>query len=163
MSRSALTQYPDAMVVSLIGSEKTFSHREKIIGNFDIKLARFATVIHPKSNVSSYASLGYDVIVHAGVTIPSNAKIGNHTFILPNTVIHHDVVVEDYCVIGANVVIAGGVIIEKNCYLGSSSSIKNDLRIGSGSLVGMAANVLKSCDENAILIGNPARAVNTKK
>jgi sugar O-acyltransferase (sialic acid O-acetyltransferase NeuD family) len=156
-SRSALTEYPDAKVVSLIGSEKTFTRREEIIAGFDIPQSRFGRVIHPLANVSAYASIGHDVIIFPGVTIPSNARVGNHIFILPNTVIHHDVVIEDYTIIGAGVIVAGNVKIGGSSYVGSGSSIKNNVEIGACSLIGMAANVTRSFKKESVLVGNPAK------
>ncbi|MDR9774801.1 NeuD/PglB/VioB family sugar acetyltransferase [Rhizobium hidalgonense] len=156
-SRSALMKYPDAKVVSLIGSEKTFIRREEIIRSFNIHQSRFGRVIHPNANVSAYASIGRDVIIFAGVTIPSNARIGSHVFILPNTVIHHDSVIEDYTIIGASVVVAGNVNIGRSSFVGSGSSIKNNVEIGACSLIGMSANVTRSFKEESVLVGNPAK------
>ena len=158
LPRTALADFPDAQVVSLIGSEKTFAFRDRLIDDFGVEAGRFATIIHPSASVSKYASIGHDVVIFAGVSIPSNAKIGNHVFILPNTVIHHDTIVEDYAVIGSGVVIAGHVRIGRNSFIGSGSSIKNDVDIGDYSLVGMAANVIRNCEPRSVLVGNPARA-----
>ena len=156
-SRDALSRFPEARVVSLIGSEHTHAERERIIGGFAVPPERFATVIHSRASVSKYASIGHDVILFPGVVIPSNAVIRDHVFILPNTVIHHDAVVESHVIIGAGVVIAGGARIGTGSFVGSGSTIKNQVEIGAHSLVGMSANVIRSCAPRSRLVGNPAR------
>lgn len=158
-SRSFLEAHSNSKVISLIGSEKTFQVRNKIIDDFNIPVERFATVIHPKASVSRDADIGHDVVIMPGVVITSNAVIGNHIFILANSVIHHDVVINDYSLIGSNVTIAGNVKIGKSCYIGSGSSVKNDLQIGDNTIIGMATNVIKSISSNSKMIGNPARSI----
>lgn len=158
LGRGALDQYPEAEVITLIGSEANFRHREQIIGSFNIPESRFATVVHPAASVSSLAGIGRDVVVFPGVVIAGNAIVGNHVLILPNSVLHHDVVVGDFTLIGTNVTVAGHVRIGKACYLGSASSVKNGVEIGDGSLIGMAANITRPVAGGSTMVGNPARA-----
>lgn len=155
--RGVLGEYPDAQVVALIGSEKSFGRREEIIGGFGLPAERFATIVHPRAHVSRQAWLGRGTVVFAGATIPSNARLGDHVLVLPNTVIHHDTVAEDYSIIGAGVIIAGHVRIGRSSYVGSGSTIRNGVTLGPKSLIGMAANVTKSFDGGVVLVGNPAR------
>lgn len=157
--RSFLDKYPEAGVISLIGSEKTIHSRQRIINEFLIPEDRFYSAIHPRATVSESAKIGRDVVIMPGVVITSNALIEDHVFILANTVIHHDVKVGAFSLIGSNVTLAGNVQIGKSCYIGSCSSFKNDVQITDQCLVGMAANVLKSVNEKSVLIGNPAKVV----
>ena len=157
--RSFIDLNPNAKIISLIGSEKTFQIRNEIINGFNIPEERFASAIHPNATVSEGAIIGYDVVIMPGVVITSNAKIGNHIFILANSVIHHDVTVSDYTLIGSNVTIAGNVTVENKCYLGSCCSIKNDIHIGEKSMIGMSSNVVKSVLPNSIMVGNPAKKI----
>lgn len=152
-----LSQNPDAKVISLIGSEKSFKIRHEIIGKFNISSDRFVTAIHPNANVSANAKIGRDVVIMPGVTIPSNAKLGDHVFVLANSVLHHDVEVGDYTLIGSNVTIAGYVKVGRNCFIGSGSSVISNTSIGEFSILGMAANVVKNVGSNAKVVGNPAK------
>ena len=157
--RSILVQYPEAKIISLIGSEKTFQFRNKIIEDFDIDSNRFATAIHPKAIIGSNAEIGYDVVIMPGVVITSNTKVGNHIFILGNTILHHDTEVGDYTVIGSNVTLAGHVKIGSNCFIGSSTSVMNNLVIGNNSIIGMGSNVTKDVPPNSKCVGNPAKNI----
>ena len=52
--------------------------------------------------------------------------------------------------------LAGGVHVEADCYLGQACTIRQNLRIGRRSLIGMGAVVLKDVPEESVMAGNPA-------
>ncbi len=156
LGREAFTTYPDALVLAVPGSPSSYQHRKDIITGLGLSNERFAKVIHPAANISSFASIGFNVLIMAGVVITSNAVIGSHVCILPNTVVHHDVKLGDWGLIGSNVTIAGNSIIEENCYIGSGSSIMNGIRVGSNALVGLGSNVIYNVAQGVRIAGNPA-------
>lgn len=157
LDRSALSHYPKAKVLAVPGGPKSYHLREEIISGLGISDERFATVIHPRAEVSSLSKLGKNVLIMANVVLTSNCVIQDHVIVLPNTVIHHDVLIKSYTSIGSNVTVAGYVSIGKNCYIGSAASIINNCQIADGSLVGIGANVIHSVNSKTVLIGNPAR------
>lgn len=61
--------------------------------------------------------------------------------------------------ITAGVTIAGFVHIGKKGYLGIGSSVKNRISIGKNSIIGMGAVVIRTVDENTVVVGNPARMI----
>ncbi len=157
--REFLDKHPEAKVISLIGSEKTFHIRNEIINKFNINPSRFGKAIHPKAVVCEDAVIGYDVVIMPGVVVTSNAKIGNHIFILANSILHHDVEVADHTLIGSNVTLAGHVKIGKSCFIGSGTSIISNVSVGEFSMVGMASNVIRNVSPGAKVVGNPARSI----
>lgn len=160
-SREALDRYKNADVLAVPGSPTTYTQRRTLIEGLRLPENRFATVIHPKAQVSPFARIGYNVLIMAGVVITSNAMLGNHLCILPNTVIHHDVHIHDYTLIGANIVIAGYTTVGRNCYIGSGSNVIDHITIGDFTLVGMGANVITSIPPQQKIVGNPARSIGT--
>lgn len=154
--RKALKDFPNAYVLTVHGSPTSYLKRQEIINSLLIDSSRFATVIHKKATVSTYAQIGVNVLIMAGTVITANAVIGNHVIILPNSVIHHDSVVGDFTLIAASVTVAGNVTIRNNCYLGAASSYKNGITIGKDSMIGIGTNVIKSFPEKSKLVGNPA-------
>lgn len=158
-SRDILIKYPDAQILAVPGSPETYLHRKDIIESLNIAPHRFAAVIHPRSNVSSLARIGYNTLIMAGAVVTSNAVIGNHVCILPNSVIHHDVDIGEFCLIGSKVSVASHVKIGKNCYIGSGSSIINNISIGENTLVGLGSNVITLLPANIKAAGNPARKI----
>jgi sugar O-acyltransferase (sialic acid O-acetyltransferase NeuD family) len=160
--REAFARFPDAQVLAVPGSPRSYLARKDIIRGLGLAEERFATVIHPAAQVSPLASLGTNVLLMAGVVVTSNGAIGSHTCILPNTVIHHDVVIGDWSLIGSNVTIAGNTVVEENCYIGSGTSLMNGIRIRNGALVGLGSNVIDSVEAHTTVAGNPAREIRKK-
>lgn len=155
--RQIIEKYPEAFVLAVPGSPKTYNSRKVTIHSLQIPENRFAKVVHPAARIAAYSSVGLNCLIMAGVIINNKARIGNHVCILPNTVIHHDSVVGDYSLIGSLVVIAGHTHIGENCYIGSGSSVINGIEIGSGTLVGIGSNVIRSVPAAVKIAGNPAR------
>jgi sugar O-acyltransferase (sialic acid O-acetyltransferase NeuD family) len=157
--RSALKMFPEAKVLACVGSPQNFQQREDIIRSLEIENERYATIIHPKAQISKFATIGKNCLLMAGVVVTHNAKIGDHVIILPNSVIHHDVIIENGTCIGANVVVAGGTHIGESCYIGSGSNIIHNISIGKNTLVGLGTNVIESVGENKKVVGNPAKEI----
>lgn len=155
--RAVLEDRSSCRVLAVPGSPATYTSRKRLIDGLDVGEDRYAQVIHPSAQISSNATVGYNVLVMAGVVITSNATIGNHVCLLPNAVVHHDSKVGDWSLVGANVAIAGGVDIGENCFIGSGSSITNGVRIGERALIGLGSTVIRDVPAGAIVAGNPAR------
>ncbi|MEM7470535.1 MAG: DapH/DapD/GlmU-related protein [Pseudomonadota bacterium] len=73
--------------------------------------------------------------------------------------IAHNVHVGERSLVIACAEVSGSVQIGKGCWIGPNSSIMNQASIGDRSLVGLGAVVTKSCPENVVLIGSPARVL----
>ncbi len=84
-------EFTDSAFLFLIGSEKSYAIRKKLIADLGVPESRYATLVHPRATVSKEAVLGFGTVLSAGVTVTANARLGNHVMILPNSVIHHDV------------------------------------------------------------------------
>ena len=155
--RAALDEQSSCRVLAVPGSPATYVARKELIEGLGIDIRRYAQVMHPSAQISSAATIGYNVLAMAGVVITSNAIIGNHVCLLPNTVVHHDSKVGDWSMIGTNVTIAGGVDVGENCFIGSGSSIMNGVRIGDRALIGLGSTVIRDVPADAVAAGNPAR------
>lgn len=158
-SREALDKFPEAEVLAVPGSPKSYIERENIINSLEINYERYARLIHPNAVISTFAKCGYNVLIMAGVVLTNNSNIGNHVCILANCVIHHDTKIGEYTMIGSNVNVAGNTVIGRNCYIGSGSNIINNIRIGDKTLVGLGTNIIRSVKENSKVVGNPARYI----
>lgn len=108
-----------------------------------------------------------------GVTIGNRVQIGANVCIdrgaLSNTIIEDDVVIDNFVHVAHNVVIrekafivahamiGGSTTVLAGAYIGPSSALRDQITIGSNSLVGMSASVIKSIKDNEVWTGNPAR------
>ncbi len=75
---------------------------------------------------------------------------------LSGCIINHDDVLEDNVVCASGVTLAGAVHVESGVYLGQSCTVRQFLRIGRNSLVGMGAVVVKDVPPDCVMAGNPA-------
>jgi acetyltransferase-like isoleucine patch superfamily enzyme len=59
--------------------------------------------------------------------------------------------------------LAGEIHVEADCYLGQSCTVRQKLRIGRGSMVGMGAVVIADVEPNSVMVGNPARKLRERR
>jgi sugar O-acyltransferase (sialic acid O-acetyltransferase NeuD family) len=118
---------------------------------------RLASLVDPSSFVSRTARLGAGCVIYPNCFVGLNACLGDRVFVLSGSVINHDNRLEDNVVLCSNVSLAGGVHVEADCYLGQASTVRQFLRIGRGSLIGMGSVVVADVPPNSVMVGNPAR------
>jgi len=157
LTRQALADHPDAAVLAVPGSPKSYLQRRGVIEGLGVDPARWTRVIHPTARVSPLATIGHNVLIMAGVVVTSNAVIGDHVCILPNSVIHHDVHIGDWSLVGSGVCIAGRVRLGSNCYVGSGARLMNGIEIGANSLVGLGSVVVGDVPADWRVAGSPHR------
>ena len=113
-----------------------------------------------------------------GIKIGKNVSIGSSTCIdrggLGDTIIGDDVKIDNLVHISHNVkignrckviafaMVGGSVEIGDGSWISPSSAIRDWKKIGKGALVGLGAIVTKDIEENAIVIGNPAKPIQKK-
>lgn len=122
-------------------------------------IERATTVVDPSVSVSRTPRIGRGCVVYPGCSIGLNAKLSDRVFCLSGAVINHDDVLEDGVCLCSNVSLAGGVHVEAGAYLGQSCTVRQKLRVGAGSLVGMGAVVVKDVRAKAVVAGNPPRVM----
>ena len=140
------------------------------IGNNKIRL----------SVLSTAENLGFQTpsFIHPSVQIHKSVNIGKAVYILPSTSIMPHTIIEDYVMISMGVNIAHHTILGKGCFLsqgvnvgasikigsmsflGIASTIMTGIRnIGSNTIVGAGAVVLKDVIDNVVVAGVPAKII----
>lgn len=137
--------------------------------------------IGPNSSVG-YRGFGYErdkdgtllpfphyggVVIENNVEIARNVCIDRGTFgdtiigegTKVDNLVHiaHNVKIGRNCMIIAGSILCGSVVIEDNVWVAPNATIKEGVTVGEGSMIGLAANVLKDVEPNSVMIGNPAR------
>ncbi|MCB0089058.1 MAG: acetyltransferase [Caldilineaceae bacterium] len=85
-------------------------------------------------------------------TIQPFATIGNNVTLWSGNHIGHDAVIEDHCYITSHVVIAGHVHVGAYSFLGVNATIRNDVKLGRQTLVGMGAAITKDTEEQSVYL-----------
>lgn len=137
-----------------IGEPET---RERLINKIEKDKIKAPSLIHPDVYVPESTSVGDGVVIQYGCFISCNAKLEDYVYLQPQCNIGHDCVLGRGCMIAGFGNISGAVHIGKYTYLGLSVTVKENVEIGSHSIIGMASAVYKNVPDEVIAMGNPAR------
>ncbi|MDA1140469.1 MAG: DapH/DapD/GlmU-related protein [Planctomycetota bacterium] len=123
---------------------------------------RFISLVDPSCYVHPSAQMGPGCVIYPNCFVGLNAILGWRVFVLSGSIINHDDHLEDNVIVCSNVSLAGYVHVEKDVYLGQACTVRQSLRIGQKSLIGMGSVVVKDVPQNCVMVGNPARKLRDK-
>lgn len=129
----------------------------------DLPRERVVNLIDPSAAVSRSAEIGVGCVVYPSCFIGYRARLGDFVFMLSAAIVNHDDVIEDRVVFASGAKLAGVVHVEADAYLGQACTVRQCLRLGRKCLIGTGAVVVKDVEPNAVMIGNPARKLRTRK
>ena len=121
----------------------------------------------------------YVFIPHIGnVVLEENVEIGNCTVVdravMGSTILRknvkvdnlvhiaHGVDIGENSLIIANAMVGGSTKIGKNVWVAPSSTLINKIDIGDNAVIGLGAVVVKSVQNDTVVVGNPARPLEKK-
>lgn len=161
----AYTQYPDARVVSGMGSPRA---RETTMMKAAARGFGTATLIHPHVRHSRWNTYGAGSVICAGNILTVNITLGQHVQINLDCTIGHDAVLDDYATLAPGVHVSGWVHIGKRAYIGTGANIINGtqdapLVIGADAVIGAGACVTKSIPPGVTAVGIPAKPLQPRK
>lgn len=140
-----------------IGNNKT---RAKIMEKIISRGGYLPSLVHPKANVCSSATIGKGVYIHAGAYIWTKAQIGDFAIISPNTVIAHHTKIGKACLISTLCAVGALIEIKEYTMLGLGTSVITGVKIiGHNVLSGGGTVIIKDVEDNAVVVGNPARKI----
>lgn len=154
-------------ISSYLGSEDTFH-----LGMGDILFRQKAkdvakqvglkpiSIIHPKANVSKFATIGAGAFIgplsHVGV----NCRIGEHTIINTGAIVEHDCFVADFCHLAPSAILLGGVNVHSNSFIGANSVVLPRQTVNSNSCIGANSLVNIDIPYASRAFGSPIRLQN---
>jgi len=130
---------------------------------WEVPRHRLTSLVDPGAFVSRTAQIGAGCVIYPHCYVGLGARLSDLVMCLSGCVINHDDVIEERVVLASGVTLAGYVHVESECYLGQGCNIRQYLRIGRGSLIGMGAVVIRDVPPNSVMVGNPARKLKDRK
>jgi len=157
----ARARFPTARCVSAIGSPRA---RAATIGRATAAGFSLATLVHPRTEMSSRVAVGPGTVICAGCYLTTNITLGAHVQINLDCTIGHDVVMGDFATLAPGVHVSGRVHLGKRTYVGTGAVIINGterepLVIGDDAVIGAGACVTKPVEPGLTAVGVPARAI----
>jgi len=133
--------------------------RKKVVTKAEDMGLQFCNVIHPTAVLTPFVSLGVGVVITAGTILTNQILVGSHVHINLDVTIGHDCVIEDFCTIAPGVHISGNVKLGTGVSVGTGAVVVQGVSIGSWSIIGAGAVVIKDIPERVTAVGVPARVV----
>lgn len=122
------------------------------------------TLIHPLAVISPSAEIGEGVYIHANAYIWTSVKIANFCIISPNVVIAHHSVIEKACLVSTLSAVGASIKIAEKCFIGMGSTIMTGVsEIGSNTIIGAGAVVVKNVESDSVYAGVPAKKLRDNK
>jgi len=151
-------------------------------------MLRSGTIIYERSTFGDHFTTGHNAIIRENNTIGNDVVVGVDTYLGPGNIIGDHVKIHTSCFLEGvtlkdNVIIAphvvftndpyppckqcveevGGAIVGENTVIGANATILPGVRIGKNCLIGAGSVVTHDVEDEAVVVGNPARVIKHKK
>ena len=123
--------------------------------------------------VAEAEAKGYELVAHVSprAVVWNGFVLKPNTFIMENNVIQpyvrvgknvimwsgnhigHHTTIEDDCFIASHVVVSGSVTVGEGTFIGVNATLRDNITIGKRNVIGAGALVLKSTDDEDVIIG----------
>lgn len=153
--KSIISQQENIAVHLAIGSCKA---REALAREF-IDGTNFFSVIHPRASISRSSVIGIGTFLAANSVVAPSVKIGMHCIVNHGACIDHDSFIGNFSHVGPGALLNGGVRVGQGVFIGAGSIVLPGVVIGEYSVIGAGSVVLSDVDSNTVIVGNPARII----
>lgn len=131
--------------------------RRLISQRFDAAGWQAASLIHPTATVGADVRISPGAVICSNVSITTHVNIGKHVHVNLNATIGHDCKIGDFVTVNPMVAVSGDVEIDEGATMGTHSSILQGRRVGTNSIVGAGAVVVRNVPPNSTVVGVPAK------
>lgn len=132
--------------------------RQRVVEEMKTDGIIFANMIHPTAYVGHTVTIGCGTLIGPYAVLTTHITIGDHVLINPQCGIGHDTRIDDFTTLYWNVNVSGFVHIANQVEIGSKAFIKQAITVGTHSIIGAGAVVVKDVQPHTTVKGVPARA-----
>ncbi|MGP0061982.1 MAG: acetyltransferase [Isosphaeraceae bacterium] len=118
---------------------------------------RFISYVSSRATVFDGTPIGENCFILEDNTIQPFTRIGDDVILWSGNHIGHHSTIGDHVMLTSHVVLSGHCIVEPYCFLGVNATVRDGLRLGEGTLVGMGACIGRDTEPWSVYQGNPAR------
>ncbi|MCM3306976.1 acetyltransferase [Priestia megaterium] len=119
----------------------------------------WVNLIHPKTIISKYITMGKGNIICGGVIINPECSIGDNCHINIGCTLGHDITLGEHVTLMPGCNISGNVEIADLSTIGTGSCIIQNKLIDKNSLIGAGSVVTKNTEKNSLYVGAPAKKI----
>lgn len=115
------------------------------------------TVVHPRAQLSSYATVGAGAFVAAFAVLAPGVTVGECAIVNHSAIVDHDCLVGPNAHVAPHVTLGGGVRIGTGALIGAGAVVLPGVTVGDWAVVGAGAVVTRPVPDGSTVIGIPAR------
>lgn len=125
---------------------------------FEIKRKGYSLISYVSSKATTFSGtiIGENCFILEDNTIQPFTAIGNNVVLWSGNHIGHHSIIKDHVTFTSHVVLSGHCTIEPYSFFGVNSTIRDGTHIAEGTLVAMAAAIVKDTEAWGVYKGNPA-------
>lgn len=121
--------------------------------------SNLCSLISPKADIAEGVEVAAGSLIFAGTYVSVGAHIGQNCLVYFQSLIGHDVSIGNHSVISSKVNLAGDVNISEEVFVGTGSFIRERVRVGKNSVIGMGSFVHYDVPSSTLQFGNPAKHI----
>lgn len=144
-----------ALVIGIASPKVKMAIHEKLLD----KGFSFPSFISKNAWLSNQVKVGEGVIIYPGVSINYETDVQDFVIINMNCAIGHNCLISKYCTLAPGVNFAGFTKLEEGADIGIGVSSKQNILVGTYSIVGGQSMLVKNVAANATVAGVPAHTI----
>lgn len=139
--------------------------RRKIYSDLALKCPnlKFPIVKHPSAVIAASAEIGGGAVLLAHSHVGPGSRVGEFCIINTGSSLDHDCTMHDFASIAPGVLMGGLVQIGECSAIGVGASISDRISVGSHTVIGTGAVVVRDIPDLVIAYGNPARVQRSRR
>jgi sugar O-acyltransferase (sialic acid O-acetyltransferase NeuD family) len=134
------------------------SLRESVYRELKSRGYELISYISSHATVLNGGAIGDNCFILEDNTIQPFVTIGSNVVLWSGNHIGHHSQIKDHAFFTSHVVLSGHCVVEPYCFLGVNATIRDQVTLGEGTLVGMSATIMRDTEPWSVYKAEAARA-----